>query len=672
MHVGGTHLVAGAAARGRRIDRTGLPKLCITDSFAQESGVPMLLAREVLGCVICVTTGLAAQGSPSRPPAPNTGKEQGFEVGVARSPLLAERDQRDLAVWGQCAALRRQLNLPAKAADAHLARVLQPRSDAMRHVSLGLAVIRDAQPLEEQAKRDQQRWQQFVRVRNGKVLRHFTTAIVRYPASLDALLALANTSRDSLVATLALRAITPEAIAQYATDRTASLLSVLLEHCFPEVAELAYSHLEFLLDAGVSDGGVHAQLAARAKNLWPEVDRDVLVGDWSAKRVFVPELSLISPLPPPANLSSRLLVLSALHADDEVLTRFIKGDFDPRILIHAHCLAAPRVDERSAAQLFRWYRIQPPKWQGKHELLINPWKYGVLTVLVCVLPKLPAKHLTWYQQHLVASNTGAAVTALSLHRLACLERSRGTRWFDVRSGAMNKIKASELLSMWHYLGSHEQWTLAGCMKVAPRESIVAVAEYYGRCVLRSAPVGESADELSLLADLWQEAKPGLARAIARRAQLHGSAGQKALHGWLRSAVRTKNSLSATALELAIAHGLPLPSRNWPRPALQCRELQTLHDAFYAQDSDGLNALLAAPVVDATGCQLRATLYAALRLTQWSSELAMLAARATTNHHPDTRRAAYAALASDGAQAHEVSWLAREAAFDVDADVRRGQ
>ncbi|MGK0202099.1 MAG: hypothetical protein ACI9S9_001164, partial [Planctomycetota bacterium] len=54
----------------------------------------------------------------------------------------------------------------------------------------------------------------------------------------------------------------------------------------------------------------------------------------------------------------------------------------------------------------------------------------------------------------------------------------------------------------------------------------------------------------------------------------------------------------------------------------------------------------------------------------SPELAVFVARATTEPQPDTRRVAYAALASEGARAHEVSWLAQEAAFDVDVDVRR--
>lgn len=630
----------------------------------------MPLARLVIVSLLSLAGCLVAQASSSKPAAPDAGKAPVVDVRVARSPLLAEQDQQFLSVWGQCAALRLQLDLPAKAPNAQLARVMAPRAEAMRHVSLGLAVIRDAEQFEQKAKLDADRWPRFVARRDGKVLQHFVTAIDRDLASIDALLALANTSRSSLVATLVLRAIEREVLAVHATERTVSLLSVLLEHSFPAAAKLAYSHLEFVLDAGVPDGGVRQQLAERAKHMWPAEDDDVRVGAWGTQALYPPEQTLTSALPPPADLPSRLLVLSALPADEAVLTRFIMGDFDPRILLHAHSLAAPRVAPRDAAQMFGWYRKAAQSWAGLHGRKVNAWKHGVISVLVAVLPKLPAKHLPWYGKHLVESNTGAAARAIALHRLACLERSRQQSWFDVPSGALSKIATTDVLPMWHYLGSHDQWTLPGCMLVAPCESSEQVTQHYCRSVLRSARMGEPAVELALLRSLWPNANPDVARAIVRRAMLHGAVGQKAVNGWLRDALRKRQALSATALELAVAHGLPQPLRVWPEQALELRALQELHDAFYADDISDLNALLKLPASHVSGGHLRAILHAASRLSQWSPQLALVVARATTAPQPDTRRAAYAVLTSDAAQTHEVSWLAQEAAFDVDIDVRR--
>ena len=360
---------------------------------------------------------------------------------------------------------------------------------------------------------------------------------------------------------------------------------------------------------------------------------------------------------------------ASLSGDEALLQRLLAGKCDPRILLQCHRLAAPRVSKATAAQLFGWYRNHPPKWPKEPRAGVNAWEFGVLATLVSVLPQLPEQELAFYDRHLVQGMYGQTAKELALLRLGCRQRDLGHNWFDVFGGCFHAMAPIDALHLWHALAAAEAWTLVGCLQVLPQCSDADVTDDYARSVLRAAPLALAELELELLQARWLTEQPAIARAVARRALRHGSAGHEAVQRWLRDATRDANRLATTALELAIEFGIPLPKRAWAETQPEQRILQQLHDAYFAVESEPLNALLQQPDEDARGAYVRAALSACVRLSQWSKPLARWVAQHTTHGDPDTRRAAYLALACDGAAGHEEAQLANERRFDLDLDVR---
>ena len=629
---------------------------------------PCLLALAVLGLLPWLPS---QQGGKLHPAKPAVGEPRVAEP-VQRTRLLPAADRERLERWQHFAQLRDRLRLPNKVPSAEVLRWQRPEVAAMRRIATGVQAARDAVTVTEAKKQtavDPALWQQFVRERDEQILQYFGAAIALDLASVDALLALANTVRDTLLASLALRSIEPRPLLSCATERTVSLLAALLEHQDPEVAERAFMLLAFLLDAGVADGGLSERLARRAKDLWPVQDQALLVGAWNPAVQLPPESALALALPAPADLPSRLVVLSALSGDEALLQRLLAGKCDPRILLQCHRLAAPRVSKATAAQLFGWYRNHPPKWPKEPRAGVNAWEFGVLATLVSVLPQLPEQELAFYDRHLVQGMYGQTAKELALLRLGCRQRDLGHNWFDVFGGCFHAMAPIDALHLWHALAAAEAWTLVGCLQVLPQCSDADVTDDYGGRVRRAAPLALAELELELLQARWLTEQPAIARAVARRALRHGSAGHEAVQRWLRDATRDANRLATTALELAIEFGIPLPKRAWAETQPEQRILQQLHDAYFAVESEPLNALLQQPDEDARGAYVRAALSACVRLSQWSKPLARWVAQHTTHGDPDTRRAAYLALACDGAAGHEEAQLANERRFDLDLDVR---
>src|SRR5690606_4043849 len=96
--------------------------------------------------------------------------------------------QQLLGLWGQCAALRRRLQLPEKVPDAQLVRAIEPHKDAMRHISAGLQVARAAEATRPALLQDPAAYSQFTEQRDNQILEHFGTAVARDANSVDALL----------------------------------------------------------------------------------------------------------------------------------------------------------------------------------------------------------------------------------------------------------------------------------------------------------------------------------------------------------------------------------------------------------------------------------------------------------------------------------------------------
>ena len=501
------------------------------------------------------------------------------------------------------------------------------------------------------------------RQRDRAILVHFEAAMRASEAAAVALLGLAVNTLDGALAKLAIEAVDRATVGPHHSARVASLLVALLDHRDAEVAAAAYACLEGVLDAGFPTGDAVAQLAARADSTWlQKTNLETGRLDDHNNREPPAEAMRSSFLPPP-DLPSQLVALSAVRGEKAMMDRLMDGNHTARFVLHCHWLASPRVDGVEAEQLFRRYSSEVERWGHLFRRTgLHSWAFGSVATLVRILPKLPEQRIAWYDAHLLTGGVGAQARATALHRIACLQRLRGITWLG-GSAEFRDWTPKDALRLWRYLGSTDSWTLAGSFAVAPESSGAEATRSYVQRLLRFFPRAEPATELSDLRFVWMGAGPDVARLVARRAACSGATGAATVQGWFHEAVLEKTPQVEVVFELAVELGLSLEDPNQAVTAEQRAAAQRIRDAFLYVNTVQLGRVSFPPN------QLRGLLYAAHRLPQWPAPLADFVARQTT--HPDAamRRAAYFALAGEGASQHPVAMLAGEAAFDADANVR---
>lgn len=616
-------------------------------------------------------------------------------VVALKSPALQTRPA-DLArdqLWQECVALRQRLGLPAKARFVGSYSRYERRRFAM-------AELTAAQRVALRAKADIGRLRNWpdqraacARRRDEQVLQHFRAALATDPGSAEALLSLASTATDPVLARLAIVAVGPRevlhmtlrAASPRVLERAATHLSLLLDCEDVSIAGLAWCKLQWLLDAAAPRTGSPPRTEAlrvlvdRAATCWPKKPAVVQCGPWNAKHCTAPLPESVLAFPPPSDPLSRLFAFAGMTGDADRIDRISKDGYDSRVVLHCHSLVAHRVDAAKAQQLFGWYSRHPPRWPERDATDINAWEWGVIATLVGVLPKLPAKYLDFYGEHLFLGRIGAAAQVVARHRLQRLARLPERAWLDLAQVDLKLFEPSDALRLWRALASQEQWTLAGCVAAAPLAKGSGCRAKFLCEVLACAPTAareeNAAAEVALLRALWLGDDHAIARASLGCLVRRSDTGHRLATAWLQQAAAAAAERRALAFELAIDLRVPLAAISMAGSDPLQRLLQGLHAAVIAASSEQSEAALRVAINLGVAPELElgkrlAILHAARHHPAWWPEVAQFVATNTTHGDAPVRRAAYRALASAGAASLPHSQLAGEAVYDAAVLVRR--
>lgn len=501
----------------------------------------------------------------------------------------------------------------------------------------------------------------------------FRSASRRDPTGGEALLGLAATTPDPVLATFAIASIGERAGLTADPDRLANLLFALLDR-EEAVAQPAFERLVWLLDAHPDAGGLAPRIEAMADALGAPGNRAVKLGNWQAGSVTGPTRTSVLPIRSPHDAASRTLALASVFGDPERMLAITRSPLPGNFKLICHLLGAPRTNAEVATRMFGWYSRGLEKWPPPAPEGLNDWRRGVIATLVAVLPRLPAGKFDWYRANLAASEYEAATAVAARHRLERLAADRNQP-FAIDDLRLENFGALDLLRMWRALGNPAGCELTGAVAAAPRQANDTDRRGYLGMVLRSAPrppARARARAIATLERLWCGADHATAHAAALCAASLGTSGTDALTEWVRTTIGERRGRVGIAWEVAIELDLPVPEGDG-KDAMQHR-LRELHAAMLTAvagspaSGEELRNQLAKPFPERGG-ELRSLLLAARRLPNWPNDLTIRIAQHTTHANPWTRRAAYLALASRPRATCRFAELTDEAAFDANPLVR---
>ncbi|MFN3241024.1 MAG: hypothetical protein ACE37K_05860 [Planctomycetota bacterium] len=574
----------------------------------------------------------------------------------APEPVVAEppEDPRFVA-WQRYRSLRREWSLPQKPRSAALRSRAVGWRRAMQRLQHGLRLAGAAGAEGQGARADAAK----------DVRRCFAEAVVADPKGVEALFALANTTTDAELARLAVAVPAFDDLRRADPARVQALLLPLLDHRDQRVASLAWQQFVLVLDQHGATTELRRRLGARAPHAMPP--KQVAFGAWEPNRRSAPRMETLHALSAPADPRSRRYVLAAAYAGGRWRDAIGPGTHDPRIVLLCHSLTAPDVDAQAADTWFGWYANAAAKWHEQPQQGLNAWQYGVVMVLVGVLPRAAPHRLAWLEQNLAAGPVGEAVRCATRHRLLALPNGGPTRdWLQLDMLPLADADVGDLLRIWRRLGSRTSWRLDDCLEVAPRRSPRLRAAWIRHVLLR-APALDAGRERTVLARWCRARDPRLARAACRRlAAVDG--GRDVIRGMLPELRGAGAARARLAAEIAVTFRVGEPAA----AALAVGAATVFEPLVAAQaerDHESLLALVETAPARRSVVFQRALVAALEEAPKWSASVARFVGARTTHRDAELRFAAYRALRGAAAQQHRIALLAGEAAFDADDGVR---
>lgn len=582
---------------------------------------------------------------------------------------IGDPDDPDEVLWRRLQSLRLELELPAKAVldggPGERAREVAAMRTVRRGLWHHLAPWRVASPTVRRPVQDPAEPAQQL----GRMAEQFVAAADAHEVGARAVLALAHELSSPHAALRALQALRSERLSLPGSGAggAAAILADLLEHELPDVRAAAWRHLMWLADAHGTELPVVDDLVRRGRERLRRSVCELVPGSWDANQRWQPGPGTVLPFAWPTATEAGEVLFAALDGDQRTLGRLGRSQLDPRLLLIAHVLAAPRVQPADARKMFSWYRRHVDGWTFAAGGL-NQWEFGVIAVLVAVLPHLEERDARWCLCNLVDGHVGAAAQAVARHRLLrCGGRARAVAWLEADAALVEHGSPRDTLVAWRLFGSERGRSLDDCLLDAVLCSGAEARRALVQTTLRQAPLRALADEFATTCSLLHDPDEAVAFAALRRfarVTVDRDRDERTFDELLATAP------AALAVELAIELDRPLPESVLdaaPAP------LRLLHDAVRGADAAGperlarnCSELLADAVAEHV--LLRCALLATRELPGGSTDLLRRVALHTTHPEPRVRRAAYLALLARTDEPR-AGLLASEAAFDRSPDVR---